>query len=88
MNPDHDQVRAEVLAILEILAPGTDVGQLAADAPLRKQIELDSMDWLNVLAAFHERLGVDIPESDYGKLATLNSIVAYLAGRRTAATED
>ena len=39
------------------------------------------MDWLNVLAAIDERLGVDIPETDYRHLATLDSLVAYLSGR-------
>jgi acyl carrier protein len=39
------------------------------------------MDWLNVLATIHEKLGVDIPETDYGKVQTLDSIVAYLAGK-------
>jgi acyl carrier protein len=39
------------------------------------------MDWLNVIVGLHERFGVDIPESDYAKLTTLDVIVAYLAGR-------
>jgi len=39
------------------------------------------MDWLNVLAAIHERLGVEIPETDYGKLGTLDSITSYLKMR-------
>lgn len=37
------------------------------------------MDWLNVIAGLHERLGVDIPEADYGRLTSLDEIVAYLA---------
>jgi acyl carrier protein len=48
---------------------------------LREQVDLDSMDWLNVIVGFHERFGVDIPEADYDKLTTLDAIVAYLAGR-------
>ena len=39
------------------------------------------MDWLNVLQGLHLRLGVDIPESDYAGLVTLDDIVAYLAAR-------
>ncbi|MBL8420819.1 MAG: acyl carrier protein [Dechloromonas sp.] len=84
MPLDQDQVRARMLEILKTLAPEMDADQLVADAPLRKQIDLDSMDWLNVLAAIHERLGVNIPETDYGKLATLDSIVVYLAEKLAA----
>ena len=39
------------------------------------------MDWLNVLAAIHDGLGVDIPETDYRHLATFDSLVAYLTSR-------
>ena len=40
------------------------------------------MDWLNFLVALHERLKVEIPESDYRRLGTLDQIVAYLADRQ------
>ena len=76
-----------MLEILKTLAPEMDVAELVADAPLRKQIDLDSMDWLNVLVAIHERLGVNIPETDYGKLATLDNIVVYLAEKLSAGAQ-
>ncbi|MBS1138564.1 MAG: Phosphopantetheine-binding protein [Proteobacteria bacterium] len=81
MSQQQEQIRTEVLAIVKRLAPEIDPTKIIADKPLRTQIDLDSMDWLNVLAAIHEKLGVDIPESDYGKVQTLDSIVAYLAGK-------
>ena len=84
MPLDQDQVRARMLEILKTLAPEMDAAELVADAPLRKQIDLDSMDWLNVLATIHEKLGVNIPETDYGKLATLDSIVVSLAEKLSA----
>ena len=87
MPLDQDQVRARMLEILKTLAPEMDPAELVADAPLRKQIDLDSMDWLNVLAAIHERLGVNIPETDYGKLTTLDNIVAYLAEKLSAGAQ-
>ena len=76
-----------MLEILKTLAPEMDAAKLVADAPLRKQNDLDSMDWLNVLAAIHERLGVNIPETDYGKLATLDGIVVYLAEKLSAGAQ-
>jgi acyl carrier protein len=88
MPLDQDQVRARMLEILKTLAPEMDAAELVADAPLRKQIDLDSMDWLNVLAAIHERLGVNIPETDYGKLATLDSIVVYLVEKLSAGAQS
>jgi acyl carrier protein len=48
---------------------------------LRQQFDLDSMDVLNVVIAIHRRLNVDVPETDYSKLATLNGAVHYLASR-------
>ncbi|MFH1987340.1 MAG: phosphopantetheine-binding protein [Pseudomonadota bacterium] len=81
MSQQQEQIRTAVLAIVKRLAPEIDPTKIIPDKPLRTQIDLDSMDWLNVLATIHEKLGVDIPESDYGKVQTLDSIVAYLAGK-------
>jgi len=75
------EIRAGILAELRRIAPELEEGELRLDKPLRDQIDLDSMDWLNFLLALHERFKVDIPESDYQKLGTLDQIVAYLAGR-------
>ena len=71
-------IRARVLSTIKQVAPELEESELRADRPLRDQIDLDSMDWLNVLVAMHEKLGVDIPEADYGKLVTLNDLVGYL----------
>ena len=49
---------------------------------LREQLDLDSMDFLNVIAALNERTGVDVPEADYPQLATIGSAADYLATRR------
>ncbi len=73
-----EELKAQVLKLLATIAPELDAASLRADKPLRNQIDLDSMDWLNFLVALHERLKVDIPEADYGKLATLDQLLAYL----------
>ena len=86
MSQQQEQIRAEVLAIVKRLAPEINTAKIIPDKPLRTQIDLDSMDWLNVLAAIHEKLGVDIPETDYGKVQTLDGIVAYLAGKTPSAS--
>jgi acyl carrier protein len=75
------EIRARVIGTIKQVAPELEEGELRVDKPLRDQIDLDSMDWLNVLVALHEKLGVDIPEVDYGKLVTLNDLVAYLGAK-------
>jgi acetyltransferase len=76
------ELRSAVLAALASIAPDIDVQSLRPDQPLREQLDLDSMDWLNVVTALHDRLAIDIPESDYDKVATLDGIVAYLGAAR------
>ena len=88
MSQQQEQIRAAVLAIVKRLAPEIDSTRIIADKPLRTQIDLDSMDWLNVLATIHEKLGVNIPETDYGKVQTLDGIVAYLADKIPAAAPE
>ena len=80
---DAEHVRAKVLATIAAIAPDTDLHALEADQPLRQQVDLDSVDWVNFLIALCERLSIDdIPESDHEQLRTLESIVAYIAARQ------
>jgi acyl carrier protein len=79
-----DDLRATLLRVLGGIAPEADLAHLDPDTPLREQLDLDSMDVLNVAVGLHDALGIDIPETDYPRLATLNAAVAYLAGRSAA----
>jgi acyl carrier protein len=72
-------LRAIVFETLAGIAPEADPAALAGDAPMRDQLDLDSMDFLNLLVGIHERTGIDIPEADYAHLETLDELVAYLA---------
>lgn len=74
-NPD---TRAVILAVLTTIAPEVDPGDIRDDLLLREQVDLDSMDWLRFLTGIHERLHVDIPESDYAGLRTLADLVGYV----------
>jgi acyl carrier protein len=82
---NDQELRTAVLATLARIAPELDPGDLEPAVPLRDQVDLDSMDWLNFLVGLHGQLGVDIPEADYRKLVTLNDLLAYLAPRLPAA---
>jgi len=79
MNPA--QIREQVVATLLVVAPEVDADDLRDTVPLRKQVDLDSLDWLVFLVRLHDLFGVDIPESDYARLVTLADVVAYLAER-------
>jgi acyl carrier protein len=79
MTPDA--IRAVVQEALGDVAPEARDLDLDAKADLREELDLDSMDFLNVIKGIHERLQVDIPESDYAKVASLDSMVAYLSER-------
>lgn len=75
---NETDIRAVAVATLQAIAPEIEAEELRGDQPLRKQVDLDSMDWLNFLLGLHEKLRVDIPEADYIKLVTLDDVVAYL----------
>lgn len=78
-------IRRALIDALASVAPEGDYDRLKPDRPLRDQLDIDSYDFLNVVVRLHEQLGVEIPEADYQKLATLDSAVAYLAPRLGAA---
>ena len=78
------EVRAGVIAVIKSIAPEVEEGELDPARLLRDQIDLDSMDWLNVIVAFHQRFGIDIPEADYARLTTLDVVVAYIGAKKKA----
>jgi len=75
---DDTQLRRVVLDTLAGIAPELDPAILQGDRLLRLQVDLDSFDWLSFLVSLKEQLKVDIPESDYARLDTLDHLIAYL----------
>jgi acyl carrier protein len=76
---NEQQLRGVVTGALTEVAPETDPGAIDPDRDLTEQLDIDSMDFLNVIVAINEQTGIEIPERDYPKLSTLNNAVAYLA---------
>ena len=74
-------IRTVALSVLKSIAPEIEEDELRDDRPLRNQVDLDSMDWLNFLLGLHRELKVEIPEADYVHLVTLNDVTAYLRQR-------
>ena len=65
------EIREEIVDILADIAPDEDLSNLDDDKPLREQIELDSMDFLDIVMELRKRYRIQIPEDDYIQLATL-----------------
>ena len=81
MTYDRPALSKAALSILRGIAPEVQPGDIAPDKPLRNQVDLDSMDWLNFLIGLHEHFGVNIPEADYARLITLDNVLDYLQAR-------
>jgi acyl carrier protein len=73
--------RTVFLEELARVAPDIDPGTVGDDDHIQDDLDLDSMDVLNLVAALHARLGVDIPERDYPEISTLARAAAYLLSR-------
>ena len=75
------EISDEILDILSDIAPDEDLSGLVADKPFREQLELDSMDFLDIVMELRKRHRIQIPEEDYKELASLSSTVSYLEPR-------
>ncbi|MFL5785939.1 MAG: acyl carrier protein [Bacteriovoracaceae bacterium] len=73
------QVRQIVIDIIADIAPDEDVTTLDDKKSLREQLDLDSMDFLDIVMELRKRHKVEVPQEDYPKLASLESCVAYLS---------
>lgn len=64
--------------LLHRVAPEADLGEVADDDPLQEVLDLDSMDFLNLVTALHDTTGIAVPERDYPLLASIGGFVAYV----------
>ncbi len=81
----EEDIRAAVIAELGNIAPETDAATIDPEGDLREELDIDSLDFLNFITALHKKLGVNVPESDYPKLLTINGAIAYLAANLASA---
>lgn len=78
----REEARRALEDALREVAPDADLATLEADASLREELDLDSMDLLALARRLHERLGVEIPERDYARIDSLSAAVEYLVNAR------
>ena len=74
----RDAISDVIIEIIKDIDEEADTTRLAADKPLRDQLDLDSMDFLDIVMELRKRYELQIPEEDYPQLATLDSCVNYL----------
>jgi len=75
------EIRQTILDILADIAPDEDLSTLDPDRPFRDQLDMDSMDFLDIVMELRKRYRVHIPEEDYPALASMTSTVEYLTPR-------
>ncbi len=73
-----DDIKKLVTEIIADIAPDEDLSGLKPDVRLREQLQLDSMDFLDIVMELRKRHGIEVPEADYMQLATLDSCANYL----------
>lgn len=74
----RDQIQSVLLEEIGNIAPEADLAALDPEADLREALDIDSISFLNLLIALGSRLGIQVPEKDYGRLASLRLAVDYL----------
>lgn len=78
---NEKELRAAYLEELVRVAPDLDPETIGDDDHIQDDLELDSMDVLNLVTALHERFGIDIPEAEYPQIATVSLATSYLASK-------
>ena len=76
-----DQARAHVEAVLGRIAPEAELDEVPGDVDFRDELDLDSMDFLSLIEWLKEATGVDVPESDYEQIETLDGLLGYLTAK-------
>ncbi|MDA7823858.1 phosphopantetheine-binding protein [Opitutales bacterium] len=83
---DKEKVKQIVLDIISEIAPDEDLNDVKPDIRLRDQLDLDSMDFLDIVMELRKQHGIDVPEPEYRELESLDSCANYLLPKFEAGT--
>lgn len=83
----EEDIRQIIFQLLKHIAPETEPSKLKADENIREALNIDSFDSLQFIVALNEILGIEIPEQDYGKIATLKTLVNYIKNKKGQSTQ-
>lgn len=75
---NFEELNRIVIAAIQHVAPEIEGDTINPDNDLREECDIDSMDFLNFLAALKNTTGINIPEADYPRVNTLNKMLEYL----------
>ncbi|HJM82631.1 MAG TPA: acyl carrier protein [Nitrospinota bacterium] len=74
----RESIKAAIIEIINEIVPDEDLSDLDHQKPLRDQIDLDSMDFLDIVMELRKKYRIEVPEEDYDELSTMNSTIDYL----------
>jgi acyl carrier protein len=75
------RIKEVIFNLLGQIAPEANLEELGPGDDIRMLLDIDSFDFLNFLIGLNDKLGVEVPEADYGKLITLQDLMSYLSAR-------
>lgn len=78
---NQEEIKNIIFQLLKKIAPDTEPSALQPDENIREVLNIDSFDSLQFIVSLNEKLGIEIPEEDYGKISTLKSLINYLLAK-------
>ncbi|MFQ5592306.1 MAG: acyl carrier protein [Phycisphaerae bacterium] len=81
----EQRIKDIILGIIQVVAPDADLSNLKSDVRLRDQLDMDSMDFLDIVMELRKRYKIEVPKEDYTQLATLDGCISYLTPKFQAA---
>ncbi len=79
---NEEEIKEIVFQLLKKIAPDTEPSTLKPNENIRETLNIDSFDSLQFIVALNEKTGIEIPEEDYGKIATLLALTAYIKNKK------
>jgi acyl carrier protein len=78
----EEDIKNTIFQLLKRIAPDTEPSELKPNENIRETLNIDSFDSLQFIVALNEKLGIEIPEQDYGKITTLKALVSYILDKK------
>lgn len=79
---NEQEIKQRIFSLLKKIAPDTEPEKLRADENIREALMIDSFDFLRFVTALDKEFGIDTPEEDYGKIGTLEKLLAYIDAKK------
>jgi acyl carrier protein len=79
---NEEEIKEIIFQLLKKIAPDTEPSALQPGENIRETLNIDSFDSLQFIVALNKKTGIEIPEEDYGKIATLQALTAYIKNKK------